>query len=148
MYFLYDTHHSTVLSTFSYIYRLKIKMKMCQFRTISDSSTRSASCPRSFGIRFCCAIPTLTVLLHIFLGFSAENENEDVPIQDYFGFSHALHPLPAVFRNSFLLQRIHDPLALQATHTDAPYKNRRQLLSAAISSAVFIAYMSLTSSET
>ena len=83
-------------------------------------------------------IPALTVLLHIFLGFSAENENEDVPIQEYFVFSHALHLLPAVFRNSFSLRRIHDSPDLQAAHTGIPYKNRRQLISAAISSAVFL----------
>ena len=50
-------------------------------------------------------IPALTVLLHIFLGFSAENENEDVPIQEYFVFSHALHLLSAVFLNSFSLRK-------------------------------------------
>ena len=37
--------------------------------------------------------------------------------------------------------------APQAAHTDAPRKNRRQLPSAGISSAVFFAYASLTSSE-
>ena len=126
---------------------------MCQFRNISDSATRSASCLQSFGIRFCCGkikilirnsgrtIPTLTVLLHIFLGFSAETENEDVPIQEYFGFIHALHLLPVVFIISFLLQIIHNPLALQAAHTYAPYKNCRQLLSDAILSAVFCVHV-------
>ena len=37
-------------------------------------------------------------------------------------------------------------MAPQAAHTDAPRKNRRQLPSAGISSAVFFAYASLTSS--
>ena len=67
-------------------------------------------------------IPTVTVLIHIFLGFSAENGNEDVPIQDYFRFSHALHLLPGVFRNSFSLLIITNPLSLQATCTDTPWK--------------------------
>ena len=35
---------------------------------------------------------------------------------------------------------------LQVAHTDAPYKKRQQLPSAAIFSAVFIVYASLTSS--
>ena len=41
---------------------------------------------------------------HLFLNFSADNGNEDMSIQEYFGCSHALHLLPAVFRNSFSLQ--------------------------------------------
>ena len=43
-------------------------------------------------------------VLHLFLDFSAENGNEDVPILDFFGFSHALHLLMAVFGNSFSLR--------------------------------------------
>ena len=50
------------------------------------------------------------------------------------------------FLNSFSLQRIADPLALQAAHTDAPCKNPQQLPSAAIPSAVFFTYASLKSS--
>ena len=46
------------------------------------------------------------LFLHLFLDFSADNGNEDMPIQEFFGFSHALHFLPAVFQNSFLLRRI------------------------------------------
>ena len=49
-------------------------------------------------------IPTLTVLFHIFLDLLTDNGNEYVLIWDYFGFSHALHLLRAVFRNSFLLR--------------------------------------------
>ena len=41
---------------------------------------------------------------HLFLGFLADNGNEDMPIQDYFGCIHALHLLPSVLRNSFLLR--------------------------------------------
>ena len=55
-----------------------------------------------------------------------------------FGFCHVIHLLPAVFRKSFLLQRISDLLALQAAHTDAPWKNYRQLPSAAILSVFFL----------
>ena len=72
---------------------------------------------------------------------------KDVPIWDYFGFSHALHFLPMVFRNSFSLRIITGPLALQAAHTDAHCKNYRQLPPAAISLAVFFAYTFLTSSK-
>ena len=39
--------------------------------------------------------------LCLFLDFSAENENKDVPIRGYFGFSHALHLLLVVFRIHF-----------------------------------------------
>ena len=46
-------------------------------------------------------------VLYLFLGFLAKNWDEDVSIWDYFGFSHALHILPAVFRNSFWLRRKH-----------------------------------------
>ena len=49
-------------------------------------------------------IPTLTILLHIFLDLSSEIGNEDALIQDYFGFSYALHLLPEVFWNSFVLR--------------------------------------------
>ena len=34
---------------------------------------------------------------HLFLDFSADDGNEDVPIQDYFGFIHAFHLPPVVF---------------------------------------------------
>ena len=40
-------------------------------------------------------------VIHLFLDFSAKNGNEDVPIQEYFGFSHALHLMPAVFKIRF-----------------------------------------------
>ena len=50
------------------------------------------------------------------------------------------------FQNSFLLQRIVDPLALWADHTEAPCKNCWQLPSAAILLEVFFAYTSMTSS--
>ena len=43
MYFLYDTHHGTVFSTFSSVSRLKMEMKTCQFGAILDSATRSTS---------------------------------------------------------------------------------------------------------
>ena len=42
--------------------------------------------------------------------FWAENGNKDVPFWYYFGFSHALHLLSAVFQNSFLLRKIYKPL--------------------------------------
>ena len=51
-----------------------------------------------------CMILTMTLFLRLFLGFSAKNGNEDVPIRDYFGFNHVLFFLSTVFRNSFLLQ--------------------------------------------
>ena len=35
----------------------------------------------------------------------ATHPRRPLPIRDYFGFSHALHLLPEVFRNSFLLRR-------------------------------------------
>ena len=110
MYFLHDTHHGTLFSTFSSIYRPKMETKTGQFRTISDSATRSTSCRRFFVVRFCCGeisfflisnsgrtIPTLAVLLQLLLNLSKKNGNKYVPIQDCFGFSHALHLLQAVF---------------------------------------------------
>ena len=39
-----------------------------------------------------------------FLYLSTDNGTEDVLIQDYFRFIHALHPPPEVFRNSFSLR--------------------------------------------
>ena len=80
----------------------------------------------------------LWLLLHLFLNLSAENGYEDVPIWGYFGFSHALRLLSAVFRYSFPLWIISDPLSLQAANTDALFKNRQQLPSAAISLAGFL----------
>ena len=41
---------------------------------------------------------------HLFLYFSADNGNEDVPIRGYFRFSHVLHLPPAIFWNSFSLR--------------------------------------------
>ena len=41
---------------------------------------------------------------NLFLNLLADNGNTDVLIQDYPGVIHALHLLPAVFRNSFSLQ--------------------------------------------
>ena len=41
---------------------------------------------------------------NLFLDFSANNGNKDVPIWDYFGFVHALHLPLAVFRDSFSLR--------------------------------------------
>ena len=46
-------------------------------------------------------IPALTVILHIFLEYSAKNGNEDVPIWEYFVSSHALRLLPVFFENHF-----------------------------------------------
>ena len=146
MYFLHDAHHGTV---FPISWFLGWKWKQGRARTILDSATHSISWQRFLEL-FVFADklnvkksnirrtrPTLTALLHLFLDFSAENGNEDIPIQDYFGFNHALHLLAAVFRNSFSLRRIVDLLALQAAHTDAPCENCWQLPSAAIPSAVF-----------
>ena len=39
----------------------------------------------------------LWLLIHLFPDFSAKNGNEDVLIWEYFGFSHALHFLLAIF---------------------------------------------------
>ena len=52
----------------------------------------------------------LVSIIYLFLDFSAENGNEDVPIRDYFGLSHSLHLLLAVFQNLFLLRRITNPI--------------------------------------
>ena len=52
-----------------------------------------------------CMILTMALFIHLFLYFLAGNQNEDVPIRDYFGFSHALHLPPAAFRYSFWLLR-------------------------------------------
>ena len=54
MYFLHDTRHGTVFTTFSLIYWLDIKKKTCQFGNILDLTTRSTSSQRFFGIHFGC----------------------------------------------------------------------------------------------
>ena len=46
-----------------------------------------------------CMILTRACFIHLFLDFSAENENEYVLIREYFGFIHAFNHPPAVFRN-------------------------------------------------
>ena len=79
----------------------------------------------------------LWLLLHLLFDLLAENGNKDAPIGDYFEFIHALHLLPVVFRDSFLLRIIAEPLAFQAAHTYNPSKNCRQMPSAATSSEVF-----------
>ena len=114
--FLHDTQHGTVLPTFSLISLPKMKMKTCRFRNISDSATCSTSCQRFLKIHLVAdffkiinsgrTIPTVIVLLHLFLDLLAKNGNKDVSIREYFGFSHVLHFLLAVFRNSFLLWEI------------------------------------------
>ena len=48
-------------------------------------------------------IPTFTIILYLFINFSTNNENKDVPIQDYYGFRYAFHLLPVVFLNSLSL---------------------------------------------
>ena len=68
-------------------------------------------------------------VLHLSLGFSVENGYEDVPIREYFGFSHALHLLPTVFRNSFLLWRNYffkDPAPLDIQTIPLGTKSRRK----------------------
>ena len=112
-------HNAHYFSTFSSISRPKMELKTCQFRTILDSALRSTSYQRVFKIHFRCrdlkkvigsssgrTIPTFTTSPPFSFDFSDENGNKDVPIRDYFGFSHALHLLPAVFRNSFSLRRL------------------------------------------
>ena len=86
----------------------KMKTKTCWFSTISDSATHSNSCRLFFGINFRCrkltfeisnsgrTITTLTTSPPL-PGCFGQNGTEDVPIQEYFVFSHALHLLPAVF---------------------------------------------------
>ena len=54
MYVLHDTHHGTVLSTFSSLYRSKMETKMCQFGYILIKATCSTSCQRFFEIHFGC----------------------------------------------------------------------------------------------
>ena len=54
MYFLHDTHHGTVFTTFYLIYWLEIKVKTCQFGNILDLTTRSTSSQRFFGINYGC----------------------------------------------------------------------------------------------
>ena len=76
--------------------------------------------------------------MQLFPYFSAKDGNKYVPIRDYFGFIHALHLLLAVFRNSFRLRIISDPLDLQADYTDDPYKNCQSFPSAEILSVVFL----------
>ena len=41
---------------------------------------------------------------HLFLDLLANNGNDDLSIQEYFGFIHALHLPPAVFRKSSSLR--------------------------------------------
>ena len=54
MYFLHDTHHGTIFSTFSLISRQKMKMKTCQFSTILYLATRSTYSRWFLGILFGC----------------------------------------------------------------------------------------------
>ena len=54
MYFLHDTHHSTVFSAFYLISWPKMEMKKCQLGSISYSATRSTSCRQFFESRFGC----------------------------------------------------------------------------------------------
>ena len=56
MYFLRDTHHGTVSSTFPLISRPKMKVKTCQFGVISGLATRSTSCRRFLEIDIGCGI--------------------------------------------------------------------------------------------
>ena len=54
MYFLHDTHHGTLFSTFSLLSWPEMEINTCQFGAISDSATHSTSCQRFFGIHFGC----------------------------------------------------------------------------------------------
>ena len=90
---------------FSSIYRPSMVTKTCIFRAISVHPHAPPPAGIFFKLIFVAnffiisnsgrIIPTLTILLHLLPNLSAGNGNEDVPIRDYFGGSHALHLLPA-----------------------------------------------------
>ena len=115
--FVGGVSRSGLRGTFSSIYRLTMETKMCRFSTILDSSTLSTSRQRVFEILFRWGwinfqnklYHILWLLLHLFLNLLTDNENRDVPIQEYLEFSHALYLLPKVFQNSYLLRKIANP---------------------------------------
>ena len=66
------------------------------------------------------------LLLHPFPNFSAENDNEDVPIRDYFGFSHALYLLPEFFVGGVSMSGLRGKRVGDSLQQKLIPKNRRQ----------------------